>query len=612
MALRNISNMVQIPTQQVTHLKQAKLIKNNENYSQVNTMIKHANGKTMKTCASSSSSSSAASSNHQHYQPSSVHNYVPPAQIRTSSPISTSSGSTAELISPSKFLRNIQPSAVHNSRRTQNYVPIYQQLPVHQQDVQQGFNSAANYVSMRDLAFEKLKKQQLIEADLKSTFKLNENQLNLEQLNSNRLRSMGKLKISIYNNCNHLTVHIVEGRSYKIQSNLNTYVKVSMLPDPERRFVKYQTASCASLEYDTKFSFEIDRMNDLDNRLIISVWTPVNDTLIGCFSFKIKHLMSKTHPKPQWFHLLPLKYGLCKHIKVDKNNQVTNVNKDIIGMHKVNFTLNKQNENDSYGFTITNSCPCMIGKVDLNKYAFSAGLRPGDFISKINNKNVSRATCESVVKLIKSSKSRLDIEVYRKSDCSNPILGKLNKYETDSTATTVSTTTTTNSTLSSLEDDFNFPLIQMNLPVQQTSMVSSAKALESVPEEEEEDEDELDENNEAVEDEEDEEDEEEDFEDVQKACASFIPPMDDRDEDYFKAYQSIRFVDSSSLSSEDNQPNNENEAESLRRAAQQFYSSNSSLMLPRKANILSLRNAARANEINKQSNEPLANFNQFC
>lgn len=55
----------------------------------------------------------------------------------------------------------------------------------------------------------------------------------------------------------------------------------------------------------------------------------------------------------------------------------------------------------------------MIGKVDASKQAFTNGLRPGDFIASLDGKNVSRATCDSVVKLIKSCKSGFDIEVYR-------------------------------------------------------------------------------------------------------------------------------------------------------------------------------------------------------
>ena len=57
-----------------------------------------------------------------------------------------------------------------------------------------------HFVSMKELAFEKLKKQQLIEQDLKQTFNLH-NQANSCQLNQNvKLKSNGKLKCAIYNN----------------------------------------------------------------------------------------------------------------------------------------------------------------------------------------------------------------------------------------------------------------------------------------------------------------------------------------------------------------------------------------------------------------------------
>jgi C-terminal processing protease CtpA/Prc len=53
------------------------------------------------------------------------------------------------------------------------------------------------------------------------------------------------------------------------------------------------------------------------------------------------------------------------------------------------------------GFTIIGYCPCQIGKVEPNSIAFNAGLQAGDLIIKINGKNVSRATSDSIIKIIK-------------------------------------------------------------------------------------------------------------------------------------------------------------------------------------------------------------------
>jgi hypothetical protein len=430
MALRNISNIQQQQQQELA--KQATIKStfmytlnlnqqhNNENSNLNKIQLQNTNG-------SSSTTSSGGSS----------------IQIRTSSPISSSSsgseisGPANTVISPSKFMK-----AVHMSRKTmQQPLPKQKQQPSNNKQCVQHPPSIQNYVSMKELAYEKLRKQQSIEHDLKQAFNLNE-------MNQNeKLKSNGKLKISIYNNMNHLTINIIEGRSYRVNNSntnlLDTYVKVTMLPDMEKRFKKCQTNAIKphvyekssgkeiyNYKYDSKYSFEFDNINDLRNRLIISVWAILpghsKHQTIGLFSFKIKHLMKQVQPKPVWYHLLPLKYGLTKHLKCSNsksstslnninNPEVPNVNKDIIGMDKISLTLIKQNENEGFGFTLTGSCPCMVGKVDSDKTAFKHGLRSGDYISKINNKNVSRATCESVVKLIKSCKFRLDLQVYRKN-----------------------------------------------------------------------------------------------------------------------------------------------------------------------------------------------------
>lgn len=72
----------------------------------------------------------------------------------------------------------------------------------------------------------------------------------------------------------------------------------------------------------------------------------------------------------------------------------------------------------------------MVSKVGVNGLAWRAGLRIGDFISRVNEVNVSRASCESVAKMIKNSKTRLLLEIYRdpnelsQQPIANPIFTK--------------------------------------------------------------------------------------------------------------------------------------------------------------------------------------------
>lgn len=53
------------------------------------------------------------------------------------------------------------------------------------------------------------------------------------------------------------------------------------------------------------------------------------------------------------------------------------------------------------GFTLAGYCPCHVAKLEANSIAALVGLQVGDLIIKINDKNVSRAKCESIIKIIK-------------------------------------------------------------------------------------------------------------------------------------------------------------------------------------------------------------------
>jgi hypothetical protein len=573
--------------------------------------VSSSSANTVSTTASSSSTNSTTSA-------SSI-------QIRTSSPISSSdseqSGPANHVISPSKFM-----NAVHQSRAAsiKPNVNNYQQM--HQQQQQQQhiiIPTMTNYASMKQLAYEKLRKQQAV---------ANPQFLNQVMDQQAKLKSMGKLKVATYNNLTHLTVHVVQGRSYKlVEPNEATYVKVNILPDEELSFTNIKTKSIKpsvlqsrgqskqQYIYDSKFSFEIDQLNQGNNRLLLSVWSAKLDKLIGCFSFKIKHLLQQNQqqnqmmqmftqkPKQTWYHLLPIKYGVSKHLKCQvikktsssvssngssrRKNQrglqqveqvdapLTNVNKDLIGMTKLQLLLEK-NENDSYGFTITSSCPCMIGKVDLDKAAFRYGLRPGDFISKINGNNVSRATVESVVKAVKSSKVKLYIEVYRQD--SNLIE---NIYRSKpKNAQQVHRMNT-----QPIYQQIRPESVQQQQPADLRHVSSKpCFGLEVVPEEDEIDEEEDD--SQESQDEYDDFDDEYEDEEVEQQLAANDDEAAKEELNFFKLHDSIRFVDSLSTSEilvqeegdvkevEQNVQTEENaEAEEMRRVAAQIYLANNSL-----------------------------------
>lgn len=57
--------------------------------------------------------------------------------------------------------------------------------------------------------------------------------------------------------------------------------------------------------------------------------------------------------------------------------------------------------NAGYGFTVKGSCPAVVSDVDRRTPAYSAGLRRGDCVVRVNGQNVSRSMAESVTKIIR-------------------------------------------------------------------------------------------------------------------------------------------------------------------------------------------------------------------
>lgn len=92
------------------------------------------------------------------------------------------------------------------------------------------------------------------------------------------------------------------------------------------------------------------------------------------------------HHHPQIHHRIPI---------YQKNNS-----KNVKSI-QIKLDNNHLMNSSGLGFTIIGYCPCQIGKVEPNSIAFNAGLQAGDLIIKINGKNVSRATSDSIIKIIK-------------------------------------------------------------------------------------------------------------------------------------------------------------------------------------------------------------------
>jgi len=54
-----------------------------------------------------------------------------------------------------------------------------------------------------------------------------------------------------------------------------------------------------------------------------------------------------------------------------------------------------------FGFTLCGRCPAIVGRVDPGTPAARAGLVAGDLVERINGRNVSRSSADSVATIVR-------------------------------------------------------------------------------------------------------------------------------------------------------------------------------------------------------------------
>ncbi|XP_048777843.2 uncharacterized protein LOC125681698 isoform X1 [Ostrea edulis] len=241
------------------------------------------------------------------------------------------------------------------------------------------------------------------------------------------LQNEGQIRLSAYMNFGLLTVHVIQARhlTSKATPLCNAMVKMSLVPDETRKSrcrTEVVNGSNNPL-FDEKFSFELLE-EDNNKRLLISVWNKGagNSEFLGCTSFGICHLINPRKDTDGWYYLLTEEVGRKKHLKVSSKNQpklqvrnqrenVPPINKDMWGMESVSVTVHRGEH--GYGFSVIESCPVKVGRVDRGSPADIAGLCPGDCIVRVNNQNVSRSQSASVAKLVKNVGPTLVIDIHR-------------------------------------------------------------------------------------------------------------------------------------------------------------------------------------------------------
>ncbi|CAF1177108.1 unnamed protein product [Rotaria magnacalcarata] len=227
----------------------------------------------------------------------------------------------------------------------------------------------------------------------------------------------GIIQLSLITSDNHLTVKIIRVKGIHQRSS-NILIKMTLIPD--RKPLECNTRAVPNLNgsaiFNEKFTFEINN-DDLHKRLCFSIYNyqqEKNDMqLQGCLSFGIKNTLKKQRIRG-WFYILQEDIGELRHKQVPDHGEkhVTAINRDIADLEEHQFTISR-GVNDSFGFTVVGDSPTFVGKVTENSPAARCGLRPGDYIVKVNGQNVSRAQQRTVSNLIKHLKRTVTLDIHR-------------------------------------------------------------------------------------------------------------------------------------------------------------------------------------------------------
>ncbi|XP_070175591.1 uncharacterized protein [Littorina saxatilis] len=242
------------------------------------------------------------------------------------------------------------------------------------------------------------------------------------------LETPGQLSVAVYLNCGLVTVHVIEGRSFSCtwKQVCDSYIKLSLIPEEGGRKLRLKSKPVVNTNnplFDEKFSLELQK-SDENKRLLVSVWHKDLESgcseFLGCMSFGVKGIIRHKDVNG-WYYLLTEDVGKKKHLEVNsrprgptvkaKAHSIPQINKDVLGLDTV--TMKLERGKNGFGFTVVDEFPVKVGRVDLASPAEEAGLKPGDYIIKVNNQNVSRSTVSSVAKLVKKSSDILLLLIHR-------------------------------------------------------------------------------------------------------------------------------------------------------------------------------------------------------
>ncbi|XP_006825374.2 uncharacterized protein LOC100373148 [Saccoglossus kowalevskii] len=247
------------------------------------------------------------------------------------------------------------------------------------------------------------------------------NQLPIQDFPEPQVYTPGQLKLSIYRTRRHLMVNIIKARgiSHIPGYTDGCYVTVVIVaPHGKKDSMATRVVTDATPHFQEIFPLSFLHLDLLD-RIVISLYrqsSTLND-LMGCMSFGAKHLIKGTKLIDGWYYLLNQELGVKKHLGVPYkrpklSKEVKKKQQPVRIIKKVMTVVQGKH---GYGFTILDTTPVRVGKVDSGGPSEKVGLQMGDVIIRINKHHVERSPCTDIIGIVKNAPGHVRLVIERRA-----------------------------------------------------------------------------------------------------------------------------------------------------------------------------------------------------
>nr|XP_023966154.1 regulator of G-protein signaling 3 isoform X1 [Chrysemys picta bellii]XP_042699393.1 regulator of G-protein signaling 3 isoform X1 [Chrysemys picta bellii] len=244
------------------------------------------------------------------------------------------------------------------------------------------------------------------------------------------VKGKGQLKLSIDMQGRLLVLHIMEAKGLmgKEYRTCNSYVKMSVVPDTDRK-CRQKTKTVPDSKnpiFHEHFLFPVQE-EDEQKRLLVTVWNQERNSrqsqLIGCMSFGVKSLLTPDKEVSGWYYLLGEDLGRTKHLKVATrrlkqsrepplaSQRAELGNQEAENMEQLKITIPRGR--DGFGFTICCDSPVRVQAVDSGGPAEKAGLQQLDTVVQLNQQPVEHWKCVELAHEIRNCPSEIILLVWR-------------------------------------------------------------------------------------------------------------------------------------------------------------------------------------------------------